>query len=234
MHILEKVVKMEFVDKEGILARIGLLENISVQSRAALAEICLPKRVEKKQPLFFEGEKGFALYILVTGSIQLYKRGPEARRIVIKVVKPGEMFGEVVLFEQEHYPVSAETVKESMVFVVPKHQFSCLLAQELFRNDFMANLMKKMRYLTEQIRYLSAYDVEDRLLLFLQEHYGRHEQLQPKLSKKDVAAGIGTTPETLSRLLLRMHQEKGVVWEGGRIDVPLQVWQQLDEHMEEH
>jgi CRP/FNR family transcriptional regulator len=224
---------MESIDKEGILGRIGLFESISTQSRAALADICLPKRVEKKQPLFFEGEKGLALYILVTGSIQLYKRGPDARRIVIKVVKPGEMFAEVVLFEQDRYPVSAETVKECLVFVVPKHQFSCLLAQEVFRNDFMANLMKKMRYLTEQIRYLSAYDVEDRLLLFLQEHYGRQEQMQAKLSKKDVAAGIGTTPETLSRLLLRMHKEKGVLWEGAQIYVPLSVWQQLDEHLAE-
>jgi CRP/FNR family transcriptional regulator len=210
--------------REDILARIGLFENISESSLRALGDICLEKDVARGQVLFREGDKGYSLYILVTGLVQLHKTAPDGRDVVIKVVRSGEMFGEVILFEQDRYPVSAVALKNSRLYVVPKHQFACLLAREEFRRDFMASLMGKLRYLADQIRYLTAHDVEDRLLRFLEEQFGRSSRIVCPLSKKQVAAAISTTPETLSRLLLRLRKERKLSWEGGTIEVAPDAW----------
>ncbi len=210
-----------------MLGRISLFENISDASRQDLADICLPRHVKRSQVVFTEGQKGYAVYILVTGSVQLCKLAPDARRIVIKIVKPGELFGEVVLFEQNSYPVTAVALRDSLLYAVPKHQFVCLLENECFRSDFLAGLMAKMRYLADQIKYLSAHDVVDRLLLFLQEQYGRRERILCSLSKKQVAAAIGTTPETLSRVLAPLRR-KGLGWRNGVISIPEPVWCRLD------
>lgn len=212
------------MDKSLFLKGISLFESISTNSRDALAEICLPKNLKKKETLFWEGDKGVSVYILVKGNIQLYKAGPDGREIVIKVIKPGEMFGEVILFEQDRYPVSAVALKESMVFMISKHQFTCLLEKGDFRDDFISSLMKKMRYLADQIQYLTNHDVEDRFFLFLEEQYGRQEQIRSPLSKKDVAAAIGSTPETLSRLLLRLKNEGRVTWQGSSISISPNAW----------
>jgi CRP/FNR family transcriptional regulator len=212
------------MDKEAVLARIGLFEGISSASRKALADICLPKQATKGQTLFLEGAKGLALYVLVTGSVQLYKTAPDGRRIAIKVVKPGELFAEVVLFEQATYPVNAVALTSSMVYVVPRREFGALLADERFRNEFIAGLMTKLRYLADQIKYLTSHDVEDRFFAFLQEHCGRRERIVCALSKKQVAAAIGTTPESLSRMLLRLRKEHGVTWQGRAITVPAKAW----------
>jgi len=207
------------MNKENILRHIPLFENISQESRAALVDISIPKTVKKKEPLFWEGDKGLTLYILVKGNIRLFKTTSEGKEVVIKVVKPGEMFAEVVLFEQSRYPVSAVALKESLVFMISKHQFTCLLENERFRNDFIGNVMKKLRYLTDQIQFLTTHDVEDRLFMFLEEQYGKKERIVSSLSKKDVAAAIGATPETLSRLLLRLKNEGKVDWTGSDLHI---------------
>ncbi len=212
------------INKDTILSRINLFENISEKSKKFLSEICLTKHVKKKQHLFFEGEKGMAVYILITGSIQLYKTAPDGKEVVIKVVKPEEIFAEVVLYQQDHYPVNAVALKNSYLFMIPKHQFICLLKNEDFSRDFFGNLIEKLRYLTERIKYLTLHDVEERLYIFLKEHHGRKDKIVSPLSKKDIASSIGATPETLSRLILRLKKENKIIWKKNVISLSDAFW----------
>lgn len=209
-----------------LLRRISLFENLSKENIAEVVEICLPKKVRKKEILFFEEDKGYSLYILTSGRIQLFKSAPDGREVVIKVLKQGEMFAEVILFEQSTYPVSAVALQDSEVLVIPKHQFLCLLEREHFRNEFIGSLMQKMRYLADQIRALTSYDVEDKFWIFIEDHFGRKTKITSPLTKKAIAAAIDTTPETLSRLLLRLKEEDKLAWEGKILKINPTVWQQ--------
>ena len=111
---------------------------------------------------------------------------------------------------------------------MPKHQFHCLLEQPDFRNDFISVIMRKQLYLSDQIKYLVSHDVEDRLLLFLQESFGTQSSIKPAITKKDVAAAIGATPETLSRVLLRMKKENLLQWEDKLITISDTAWELLE------
>lgn len=182
-------------------------EGASQSSKKMLAEICIAKQITKKSVIFTEGEPGSAFYLLANGSISLHKSAPSGKEIMIKIVQPGEIFGEVILFEQNVYPVTAVCVKSGVLFSIPKHQFYCLLNNETFRNDFLSMLMRKQRYLTEKIKYLTMHDVDDRFFQFLHEHYGNETRIKLSFSKKDIASAIGTTPETFSRLLNRLISE---------------------------
>ena len=214
------------MDPELILRRVGLFEHFSPESIRALAQICLPKRVRKKQVLFLEGDKGYSLYILASGAVQLYKSAPDGREVVIKLVKPGEMFGEAILFEQDRYPATAVALKDSTVYLLPKVQFHCLLEQERFRHEFIGNLIRKLRYLTEQLAQRSSADAEERLWLFIEHQYGRTTRVVSPLPKKAVAAAIGTAPETLSRLLLRLKREGKLRWQRRLLEIDQRVWEE--------
>jgi CRP/FNR family transcriptional regulator len=144
--------------------------------------------------------------------------------VVIRALKPGEIFGEVVLFEQYQYPVGAMALEPGLVLRLTRLQVDCLMLNEGFRRDFIAMLMRKQRYLAERILYLSTRDVEERFFDFLEEQYGRHERYRMALSKKDVAAAIGTIPETFSRLLLRLKEEGLGSWEGNRLVLAPGFW----------
>lgn len=213
------------LDLRGLLTKTDFFQGISEKNTASLAGICIPKTVEARALVFLEGQEGHSMYILAEGAVQLYKTTGEGREVVIKTVKPGEIFGEVVLFEQPAYPVSAVALRRSLLLRIPKVQVDCLLVADSFRRDFIGMLMRKQRYLTERILFLTSHEVEERFFLFLEEQYGRRAQYTVTLSKRDFAAAIGTIPETFSRLLLRLREEGKLRWEGHTLSLPQGFWE---------
>jgi CRP-like cAMP-binding protein len=193
-----------------------------------LAEICAIRLYSKRSYLFHEGEKGGMMFLLVDGNVQLHKNTEDGREVVIRVVGPGDVFAEVILFEQDCYPVSARAVTAVQALAFPREGIHRLLVQEGFRNDFIAALMEKQRYLTQRIQDLTTKDVEQRFFLFLRNQYGARGEIKTPLSKKDIAAAIGTTPESLSRLIQRLQEEQIIRWEGPCIEVLTDPWKYLE------
>ena len=213
------------MDKFLALAQANFFKGLSDPSRKALADICFPREVKKKDVLFAEGDQGHSIYLLIRGNIQLHKTAPDGSTVVIKMVQPGEVFAEVILFESDRYPVTALALGHSLVLLFPKRDVLRLLSIEEFRNDFIAMLLRKQRYLAAQIFNLTTLDVEQRLFLFLRQHYGPLPRLQIDMSKKDLAAAIGTTPESLSRLILRLKKKKVFQWTGKTIVFKSGFWE---------
>ena len=203
-------------------------KGLSEKHRLELAEIGSLRTVKKRDYLFHEGDAGNSMYLLVGGNIQLHKNTEDGREVVIRMIKPGDVFAEVVLFEKDRYPVSARAVMNADVLVFPKAGVQRLLAEESFRNDFIAMLMAKQRYLAQRIQELTTQDVEERFFRFLRSQYGEHELIKVPLSKKDIAAAIGTTPESLSRLIQRLQEDEVILWKGKEIQILANPWKWLD------
>lgn len=199
------------------LAESHFFKELSRESVKALGAICSMREVAKRTYLFREGEPGHAIFLLRRGAIQLHKTAPDGSEVVIKIVQPSEVFAEVVLFERAHYPVTALALADSDVIIFPRADVHHLLNSEGFRNDFIAMLMRKQRYLAERIVQQQAHDVEGRFLWFLKEQFGNQKSVTLSISKKDIAAAIGTTPESLSRLILKLKKRKLLTWTGKTI-----------------
>jgi CRP-like cAMP-binding protein len=202
-----------------LLDQSDFFRGSGAHSRELVAGICIARTAAKKEVLFTEGERGHALFLLASGAVGLYKTASDGREVVIKVVQAGEIFAEVILFEQDRYPVTAVAMAPSRMFLLPKPAFLGLLHDAEFRNEFIGMLMRKQRYLADRIRYLITNDVEERFFIFMRENYGPGELVVPTLSKKDMAAAIGTTPETYSRLLARLAGEGKISVAGKTIRV---------------
>jgi CRP/FNR family transcriptional regulator len=212
------------MDIEFLLEQSEFFKGVSAKSKQALTGICIRKSVRKNEVVFSEGDSGHSLYILASGNIRIFKSTPDGKETVIKVIGPGELFAEVVLFERDVYPASAVALKNSVVYLLPKRHFYELLDNRDFRNDFLRMLMKKQRYLADQLHALTAYDVEDRFVRFLLEQYGKKDEYRILLTKKDIASAIGTIPETLSRLLRRMQDQGKISVKGKFIKLKSGYW----------
>jgi CRP-like cAMP-binding protein len=212
------------MDIYRILDQVRFFEGISRSSKEALSKFCIPSERPKQAVLFREGEPGEAMLLLARGRVSLHKLSPDGHETVIKVIKPGEVFAEVVLFEKKFYPVTAVALTEVLVFRLLRRDLLDLLRQEDFRNDFIATLLRKQRYLADKIQQLTSQDVEQRLRAFLLEQYGVREQIQAEINKKQLAAAIGASPETLSRLLQDLKLRKCLVWKQGIISIAPAFW----------
>jgi CRP-like cAMP-binding protein len=214
------------MDTFSIIDQARFFEGISRTSKEALARVCLPWERRKKTTLFHEGDPGEAMFLLARGRVGLHKVTPDGREVVIKVIKPGEVFAEVILFEEKIFPVTAVALTEVLVFKLPRRDLLSLLTQDDFRNDFIAMLLRKQRYLAEKIRQLTSQDVEERLRAFLREQYGERGRITAEINKKQIASAIGTTPETLSRLLLQLKRRKILTWKAGLIVSAPSFWRE--------
>lgn len=183
------------------------------------------KNMSHGELLFTEGEPGIYFYLLMDGGLRLFKTAASGQEVDIRLIKPGDIFAEVILFEMDTYPVSAMAVMPSTVFAVNRAAFNDLLSKEPFRKKFIVNLMQKQRYLAERIMYLMSYDVEERFFRFLLEHYGCFEETRIDIPKKDIASAIGTIPETFSRLIARLKNHGAIEWEGNRLKVNPEWWE---------
>ena len=211
-------------DPSNLIRNAKFFSELSGAACEKLAKLSHRKTVKKRDILFMEGSKGDAVYLLVNGSLQLIKTNLDGKETVIKTVKEGELFAEVILFEKPRYPVTAIARTEAEVIELPRAGFLKLLNEEEFRNDFMAMLMAKQRYLAERIQQLTSMDVEERFTEFLREHYGEKAVITPDLSKKDIASAIGSTPETFSRLLQKLEKRGDFTWNGKSIQMAPAFW----------
>jgi len=213
---------------EPYIKQSPFFKGLSEAHHRGLAAIGNLKPIRKRDYLFHEGEQGNSMFLLVGGNMQLHKNTEDGREVVIRMIQPGDVFAEVVLFEKERYPVSARAVTNADVLVFPREGIHHLLAEEGFRNDFIALLMAKQRYLAERIQELTTKDVEHRLFTFLRSQYGEQKIIRTPLSKKDIAAAIGTTPESLSRLIQRLHEDQIIDWQGKEIRILSDPWKWLE------
>ncbi|MBN1496196.1 MAG: Crp/Fnr family transcriptional regulator [Spirochaetes bacterium] len=210
---------------ERVLKKSELFSGLSDTAEKKLEAAGRIVKAPQGMMIFLEGEKGSLFYLLMEGSVRLFKSAPDGREITLKLMSPGEIFGEVILFEQDRYPASATAVSDSSLFAIDRASFNTLLDGQDFRTEFISIIMKKQRYLVERILYLTALDVEERFFRFLLEHYGRKEAYEIPISKKDLASAIGTIPETLSRLIQRLSKRNIIRWEGSRLELADGFWE---------
>lgn len=213
------------MDAARIIADCHYFAGLSESNRVALVRTCERQGYVKGEMVFHEGQPVSGVYLISEGCIQLVRMAPNGREVVIKTCEAGEIFAEAALLKGGCYPVSANVVQDAVLFRIPKADFMDLLQLESFRTDFEVGLMLRVRYLTERISYLISYEPAERLFYFLREHYGEQSTYHLKITKKDIAAEIGVTPESLSRLLRRLSDEGVLEWKGDTLRVRSDCWQ---------
>ncbi|MGQ9808940.1 MAG: Crp/Fnr family transcriptional regulator [Armatimonadota bacterium] len=202
----------------GLVAALKKSEMFSSLDSAMLQKIASLARWRSfaaREMIFSEGEPCGGFYLLVEGAVKVYKLSGDGKEHVLHLVWPGETFAEAALFLGDTYPAYAETVRASRAVLFPSQPFLALLRAE---PDVAIRLMGGMalwlRRLVGQVEVLALRGAASRLagyLLGLQE--GPAAVLPAP--KAVVAAHLGMTPETLSRLFFRMEAQ-GVIRVRGR------------------
>jgi len=214
------------MDAKDTFMRTALFRDLGVESLARLAEGSRRLEVARGEHLFLEGDEGRDIFVLAEGGIRLYKLAEDGQETTVKLVEPFEAFAEIAFFDDGRYPVSAVATKYSVVQAVSGTAFQALLGDRVFRGEFISTLIGRIRYLSQRIHYLTAYDVEQRFFRFLYEQCGASDTCTLEIPKKEIAAAIGTVPETLSRLILRLRERGDIEWKGSRIRVRDGLWEE--------
>ncbi len=199
--------------------------DIEGEALKELAEESRISNLSTRQGVFSEGFPGEYFFFLLEGSVRIFKTSSEGTETTIKIIRSGELFGEVILFGSNVYPVSATTITPSRLLGLSRASFFKMLSYPQARDRFIGALFRKLRYLSDQVHYLNSHDVEERFFMFLREHYGEKGSYAIHLPKKEIAAAIGTIPETFSRLIKRLSAREVLTWEGDQLELKENFWE---------
>ncbi len=188
-------------------------------TEARLDEFCDLKLVsyyKKDQRIFYEGEPNPGLHILCSGKVKLSRSSKLGRRQIIRITGPCGLLEEKDLFLHNRHTVTAEAMEESVVCFVYKQDF----LEFLKHNPEVAlkmgeQLAMELQQAEDKIEALTALDARKRLaglLLSLAEQYGKvtpdGKLIEVGLTREEMAEMVGTTQETVIRLLSGFRREK--------------------------
>lgn len=200
------------MDITSIIAGIPLFEGLSPKQCTALGAIAVRKYYSRGQNFFAEGDEGIGFYIVLSGKVKVFKLSSEGKEQIFHILEAPEPFAEAAVFAGQHYPASAQALAETMVLFFPRQKFMELISREpSLALAMLALLSLRLRKLTMLVENLSLKEVPSRLaayLLYLNEHNGNAPTIELDISKNQMASLLGTIPETLSRILKRMNEEK--------------------------
>jgi len=108
-----------------LLAQLSLFDTLAPDDLEALGERLTERKFSAGQTIFEKGEAGQSMYVIVSGSIQVFLPPEDAAqpRVVLKDLKSGEYFGELSLFDDKPRSASAEATIDSVLLELTREEF---------------------------------------------------------------------------------------------------------------
>jgi CRP-like cAMP-binding protein len=210
------------VDVIKLISGMPLFAGLSKTQYEALARIGVRRSCRKGERLFSEGDEGTGFYMVVTGRVKIFKVSVEGKEQILHLFGPGESFGEVSVFTGQGFPADAVTSVQTVLLFFPRAAFSALIQKDpTLALNMLAELSGRLRHFAGLIEDLSLKEVPGRLakyLLYLSDGKGDGE-VALDVSKGQLASLLGTIPETLSRILARMHRQGVIRLRGSQIRI---------------
>jgi len=193
-----------------------------IDTNLLIAWGAVARKYEKGETLFWEGDLAYFYFQILTGSVRVFNINDEGREYTQGLFNAGQSFGEPPLFFQGHYPASAVTTSESVIYKLQADSFHRLLSeyhdlQGRFNVLFARRLYDKSCMAREMIN-----SPESRIIAFLTRVKlamgGKPEQrIRIPYTRQEIANSTGLRVETVIRTLKRMVTENKVGIKGHKL-----------------
>jgi CRP-like cAMP-binding protein len=202
-----------------------LFAQLDDEQLARIAAIARPVLLSAEHTLFLQGDSASAFYLLAEGRLKVFKLLRDGRTATIRHVEAGQTFAEAALFHDE-YPSSTETMTDCRLYRFDTREvLELLLAEPQVAVNLLAAMAHLLGLLNRRVEELLL-PVPARLARYLLTL--ADAQLEPpaagghasprvvKLptSKRELAARLGTVPETLSRTFDRLKRAEVIRMSG--------------------
>ncbi|MBI4411955.1 MAG: Crp/Fnr family transcriptional regulator [Deltaproteobacteria bacterium] len=177
------------------------------------------------QVIFYEGNQPYGLYCVSAGKIKIYKMDADGHQQIVRLAGPGDIMGYRCLLAGQPYTSSAETLEESEIcFVDKKTFFQILGSHPTTAFNVMTLLATDLGRAERQIANMVHKNIRERLaelFLVFKNKYGEKTKkgvkLNITLTREEIAELIGTTQESVIRLISEFKQDNLITVAGREI-----------------
>ncbi len=196
--------------KTKILKQAPIFTDLTDGELNELAGLSIERSFPAGEFIFWEGDAPDWFYLVADGQVKVLKHASSGKEFIIAFFGPGEMFGEVAVFENKPYPASAQAESATRVLGLNKKDFlSFLTRRPQMALRIISVLSGRLREAQARLRDLAGERVEQRLartLLMLSSKLGA----TLPFTRQEIADMSGTTTETAIRVLSRL-KDGGII-----------------------
>ena len=198
---------------EGLcISLVPLFNHLEIEDQQKIHSLVTHRKVEKGEQLLAPNGES-QLVIVASGSMKVYQLSASGKEQLLRVVEPGGYEGESQLLGVPNESLFGEALEKTEICILRQKDFSeLLLHYPALSLKLLAINAEKLTKVQQQTTFLMMEKVEERVavyLLDLAKATGKDHFFLP-MKMKELAAFIGTTPETLSRKF-KLLEENGYV-----------------------
>jgi CRP-like cAMP-binding protein len=210
-----------------LLGRVPAFATLEVADLERIADVAVPRDFEPGQAVFREGDSSDTCYIVREGQLRAIRSHPDGRTITLATFGPGDIFGELAMFEDERRSATVEAIEQTSVVGVLGPDMRRLMGEHpAIAARLVIALGRRLREMNERLSRQSFQTVQSRVAVVLSELVEQEivSGKDPKdvlvtATQADLAQLAGSSRESASRFLAVLERA-GVIAQGrGRLVV---------------
>ena len=191
------------------MRRAPLFATIDQETAESLIAQMTPARLERGDVLFHEGDQGDRLYVIGEGKIKLGRTSSDGRENLLAILGPGEMFGELSLFDPGPRTATATAVTDTRLARLRKQALRPWLSNRPeIAEQLLRVLARRLRRTNDALADLIFTDVPGRVaknLLQMAGRFGTRDggvlRVTHDLTQEELAQLVGASRETVNKAL---------------------------------
>ena len=205
--------------RAAVLKRSLIFSGLNDGDLNALSKLAVSHSFKAGEFVFWEGDAPNEFYVVSSGRVKVLKHSSQGKEFVVAFFGPGEVFGEVAVFEERPYPASAQAVSNTELLGIGKDRFLAFLSGHPEVSLRIINMLGgRLRDAQNRLNALAGERAEQRVartLLMLSSKLG---QSLP-FTRQEIADMSGTTIETTIRVMSRMKSGGIIHSHRGKTDI---------------
>jgi len=187
------------------LKAVPFFTQLSDRELDVVRAVSVEKNYPRSAVVLTEGEMGDSLYMIQTGKVKVFIGDEDGREIILKILGPGDFFGEMSMIDKQPRSASVTTLEASVFHILSHSAFEkCTEQAPRIANIVMRVLATRVREADRKIGTLALMDVYGRVastLLELAVYTNGKLMVGEKLSQQDLANMVGASREMVNRIL---------------------------------
>lgn len=190
-------------------------------------EIKIINRFSKKQLIFHEGNPTDGIYFIQKGIIKVVKKGAFNKNQIVRISTEGDFLGHRGFSTNNTYPVSAESLSDSLVCFVGKMFFYKILEETpKLTINLMLFLADEINYEEARLRDMAVFNVREKVakaIIMLIEKFGLNNANEinylEEFTRQDIAELVGLNPNQVTKILAEFKEDNIIETDNKKIKI---------------
>lgn len=209
---------------DSCIYKVPIFAGLDEDKVARLERLIQQREYRRGEIIYLEDEPDEFIYIIESGLVKLFTTGKDGGEYILRLLKSGDFFGELILFRDAKHGSSAEAVTDCNICMLRKEELENLIRTDTELSfNLLASITDRLNETEQKLISLALEDAREktmRLLLDLARESGEESSegilIKLPLNRQGLANLIGLSQETLSRKLSELEKENIISLQGQR------------------